>query len=166
MSVFTTNAAPLGLVLGDVVIGVKHFSAMQHQPYPRVVSSKYIKGGFRKAWISPLNRTVYDHTQVVRITAAAPIAAPIAATPAAPTAAPCAVNTTTAPIAETTAIPAAATPSPVCCPTYKQVTTTCPLVTTGIVSVRLENILMPPILANKFGQQKQPTVRHRLLLLA
>lgn len=75
-SVFSTNAAPLGLVLGDVVIGKKHLSAMLHQPYPRVVSSKYIKGRFKKAGIFPLNRTTYDHTQVVKITAAAPIAPP------------------------------------------------------------------------------------------
>ncbi|CAB1354221.1 unnamed protein product [Coregonus sp. 'balchen'] len=113
-SVFTTNAARLGLVWVHVVIGKKHFSAMLHQAYPKAVSSENIKGGFRKA----------------------PTTAPTSVTPAAPTAAPTAVTPTN------------------------------PLVAAGIVSVKLANAYMPIILANKFGQQQQPTVRRRLPLPA
>lgn len=131
-SIFTTNAAHLGPMRGDVVICKKHFSAMLHQTYPKAVSSENIKSGFRKApTTSPI---AHDHRSPHSCDPGSSYSSPHRSEYHDPT---------TLPIAETTTIPAAANPSPVCCPTCKQVTPTKTLEAAGIVTAKLANIQMP-----------------------
>ncbi|KAK6312489.1 hypothetical protein J4Q44_G00181530 [Coregonus suidteri] len=159
-TVFSMNAAHLGLVQGDLVIGKKHFSGMLREAYPQAVTKKNIMAVFKKAGIFPLNREAFYSSQQVKLLPTTPNlkAATSEATAGNPD--PRAAEAPTTPATPTTP---AATQSLVpggCCPTCGQrVPPTNPLVAAGLVSPDLTNVLVPPVFQT-FNRQK---VKRRLL---
>ena len=140
-TVFGRNAARLGLVRGDLVIGKKHFSAMLREAYPQAVTKKNIMAGFKKAGIFPLNREAFDSCQLVKLE-------PTTADPNA---------------AETTATPATTTflvPGGCCSTCGQRAPPTNPLVAAGLVSPDPANVLVPPV----FQTSNRQKVKRRLVL--
>uniref|UniRef100_A0A4W5MFY0 HTH CENPB-type domain-containing protein n=1 Tax=Hucho hucho TaxID=62062 RepID=A0A4W5MFY0_9TELE len=162
-TVLSRNAARLGLVQGDLVIGKKHFSARLREAYPQAVTKKNIMAGFKKAGIFPLNREAFDSSQLVKLepTTPNPKAATSEATSGTPD--PKAAEAPTTPATPTTP---AATPFLVpggCCPTCGQrAPPTNPLVAAGLVSPDLANILVPPV----FQTSNRQKGKRQLLLPA
>lgn len=156
-TVFSRNAARLGLVRGDLVIGKKHFPAMLREAYPQVVTKKNIMAGFKKAGIFPLNREAFDSSQLVKLVPTTPD--PKAATSEAT------AGTPDTKAAEAPATPAATTflvPGGCCSTCGQRAPPTNPLVATGLVSQDLANVLVPPV----FQTSNRQKVKRRLLLPA
>ncbi|XP_031669824.1 uncharacterized protein LOC116359919 [Oncorhynchus kisutch] len=162
-AVFSRNAARLGLVRGDLVIGKKHFSSMLREAYPQAVTKKNIMAGFKKAGIFPLNREAFDSCQLVKLepTTPDPNAATSEATAGTPD--PKAAETPDPNAAETPVTPATTTflvPDGWFSTCGQRALPTNPLVAAGLVSPDPTNVLVPPV----FQTSNRQKVKRRLLL--
>ncbi|CAM4568365.1 unnamed protein product [Leuciscus chuanchicus] len=151
---FSTLAARLGLVRGDLVVGKKQFSSLLKSVYPTAVTAQTIKAGIRKAEILPLSRGA-----VVRILPSADSSSTHAtpsATPSSTHATPSSTQATPPATPSSTHASPSATQTP--CPTFKRVTPKNYLVAAGVIPESLANVLM--------SVERSEKVRHRIPLPA